>query len=88
MCYRARRDAPEAVLRCPAILILVLAAGAASAVAQNAPAATGAELYQGACAACHGSDGRGTTPTLLGFATPVPDFTDCSFGNPPIRERV
>ena len=36
-------------------------------------------MYKAACAACHGVDGRGTSPTLLGFDTPVPDFTDCSF---------
>src|SRR5690606_36904275 len=38
-----------------------------------------AEIYTAACAACHGTDGRGTTPTLLAFDIPVPDFTDCSF---------
>jgi hypothetical protein len=38
-----------------------------------------AELYNVACAACHGTDSRGTTPTLPGFDTPVPDFTDCAF---------
>jgi mono/diheme cytochrome c family protein len=40
---------------------------------------TGSELYQLACAACHGSDGKGLPQTTLGFRTPVPDFTDCSF---------
>lgn len=32
-----------------------------------------------ACAACHGADGRGTAQTLVGFDTPLPDFTDCAF---------
>lgn len=73
------RRALEVTLRCTAILILSLAAGAASASAQTASAKSGVELYKAACAACHGADGRGTTPTLLGFDTPVPDFTDCSF---------
>jgi hypothetical protein len=40
---------------------------------------TGAELYRSACAACHGADGRGETRALVGFDTPLPDFTDCSF---------
>jgi hypothetical protein len=38
-----------------------------------------AELYESACAACHGSDGRGRTQSELAFETPVPDFTDCDF---------
>jgi mono/diheme cytochrome c family protein len=71
------------MLRIAAILIVALAATATQAVAgsagQNALSPGGAELYNGACAACHGADGRGTAATLLGFDTPVPDFTDCSF---------
>jgi mono/diheme cytochrome c family protein len=41
---------------------------------------TGRDLYDAACAACHGADGRGVTRTTVGFETPLPDFTDCSFG--------
>lgn len=40
---------------------------------------TGEKLYLDACAACHGVMGQGVTQNQLGFATPVPDFTDCSF---------
>lgn len=36
-------------------------------------------MYNAACAACHAVDGRGSPPTLLGFDTPIPDFSDCSF---------
>lgn len=36
-------------------------------------------LYRAACAACHGADGTGAPAYALGFATPLPDFTDCSF---------
>jgi mono/diheme cytochrome c family protein len=43
------------------------------------PAADGARLYESACAACHGSDGRGKTQSQLGFDRPLPDFTDCDF---------
>jgi mono/diheme cytochrome c family protein len=46
------------------------------------PAATGAELYLSACAACHGPDGTGLPETALGFRVPVPDFSDCSFATP------
>jgi hypothetical protein len=40
-----------------------------------------AEIYQAACAACHGSDGTGASPALVGFDVPLPDFTDCSFAS-------
>jgi len=40
-----------------------------------------AEVYEAACAACHGSDGRGLTQTELAFPTTVPDFTDCDFAS-------
>jgi Cytochrome C oxidase, cbb3-type, subunit III len=75
---RGRRDS-EVTLRCAPILIFSLAVGATSVAAQTASVKSGAELYETACAACHGADGRGTTPTLLGFDTPIPDFTDCAF---------
>lgn len=37
------------------------------------------DVYQRACANCHGSDGRGNEPSMLAFATPLPDFSDCNF---------
>lgn len=42
----------------------------------------GRALYQSACAACHGPDGRGQAQNTVGFDTPIPDFTDCSFATP------
>ena len=36
-------------------------------------------IYASACAACHGADGRGRTQSEVGFAIPLPDFTDCDF---------
>lgn len=39
----------------------------------------GRALYESACAACHGTDGRGVPRSTLGFDVAVPDFTDCSF---------
>ena len=39
----------------------------------------GADLYRFACAACHAVDGRGESRSLVGFETPLPDFTDCAF---------
>ncbi len=40
---------------------------------------SGKEIYLSACAACHGVDGRGVGRHAVGFETPLPDFTDCSF---------
>jgi len=40
---------------------------------------TGQEVYQAACASCHGVDGKGAARTAVGFTTRLPDFTDCSF---------
>src|SRR5205085_10883520 len=40
---------------------------------------TGAEVYQAACVACHGPDGRGTQQAVVGFDVALPDFSDCLF---------
>jgi len=63
----------------------ILAACAAAIVCAVGPAAaqerTGAEIYGAACAACHGADGRGNPPSVVGFDVPLPDFSDCSFAS-------
>jgi hypothetical protein len=41
----------------------------------------GPELYEIGCAKCHGADGRGVDPSLVGFTVPLPDFTDCRFAS-------
>jgi mono/diheme cytochrome c family protein len=40
---------------------------------------TGEHIYQTACVACHGSDGKGTPKSVAGFEQPdsFPDFTRC-----------
>jgi mono/diheme cytochrome c family protein len=40
---------------------------------------TGREIYLYACTNCHGADGKGQSQSRLGFADPLPDFTDCDF---------
>jgi mono/diheme cytochrome c family protein len=60
---------------------LVLASPAAPAVAQGPPspgAPTGEDIYRSACITCHGEDGAGGAPDLLGTVEP-PDFSDCAF---------
>lgn len=41
--------------------------------------AAAAQVYDSACASCHGADGAGVPATVVGFALPLPDFTDCEF---------
>jgi mono/diheme cytochrome c family protein len=67
-----------AALLCASLATLGRAA-AESAGAQRSPQRSGAELYHQACATCHGVDGRGAPGAQVGFDTPLPDFTDCSF---------
>jgi mono/diheme cytochrome c family protein len=65
---------------------VTLAVSGVSAAAGISPqtvnAAAGMPLYESACAACHGTDGRGAPPATVGFDTPLPDFTDCGFATP------
>lgn len=42
---------------------------------------TGEQLFRAACAACHGGDGTGAPASTVGFDTPLPDFTNCSFAS-------
>jgi mono/diheme cytochrome c family protein len=42
---------------------------------------TGQQLYEAACANCHGLDGAGTDQNLVAFEEVVPDFSDCSFAS-------
>jgi cytochrome c553 len=72
--------------RCLFVPVLVLV-GAAIAPARllaqgNRAGMTADQLYQTACAACHGADGKGQPRAVVGFDTPLPDFTDCAFTTP------
>jgi mono/diheme cytochrome c family protein len=72
---------PKRVQRAGALLLL-LSAGAPTLSAQlpdDFDALSGRELYDAACANCHGSDGRGLDRAQVGFEEPLPDFTDCEF---------
>jgi len=75
----------HALLLTGAALVWTSGMSAGNTIAERqAPAepTPGRELYETACAACHGADGRGVAPALVGFDTPIPDFTDCSFATP------
>jgi mono/diheme cytochrome c family protein len=63
-------------------VVLACLCWAAPAWAATAPAPTpaagGAQIFQQACTACHGIDGKGAPRALVGFDLPLPDFTDCN----------
>jgi len=61
-------------------LVSTSANGTRPMVADLSELQTGEEIYSAACAGCHGSDGTGVSPSRLGFDTPPPDLSDCSFG--------
>jgi len=70
----------------PLILALIFLWRTGVVRAQAPPASepalrSGAAIYQSACSACHGPDGRGTPRTEVGLEIPLPDFTDCSFAS-------
>jgi mono/diheme cytochrome c family protein len=54
------------------------AKGQTSGTAESAER-TGEQLFRAACVSCHGPDGKGQPPSVLGFEPPAtfPDFTDC-----------
>ena len=61
-------------------VLLLLTCIALPAAAQTGR--SGKQLYEASCAACHASDGTGAPRSVVGFDTPIPDFTDCSFATP------
>ncbi len=61
------------VLNCPASL---------HAQPVDRSALDGQQLYDAACAACHGRDGRGQPIAVRGFDVDLPDFTDCGLTTP------
>ena len=71
-----------------AVSVLTVVASLALALAPPAtaqpapPDRSGRQLYEWSCAACHAADGTGMPRSVVGFDTPIPDFTDCSFATP------
>jgi mono/diheme cytochrome c family protein len=75
------------------LFVAVLTGVAGWALAQNAPPAklklnTGKEVYQAACVACHGPDGKGMPDTTVAFQKPktFPDFTECDQTTPELNK--
>jgi len=60
-------------------VIAVCLAPAVAQAAQASPERSDAEVFAWACAACHGAGGTGAPQSQVGFDTPLPDFTECTF---------
>jgi mono/diheme cytochrome c family protein len=65
-----------------ALLIVHALPSRADAQPADRSGLNGEQLYQRACAACHGTDGRGQPLAARGFEIQPPDFTDCSLTTP------
>jgi mono/diheme cytochrome c family protein len=76
----------RAVTRLVAFWICVPAALVLGQTGNQGPSKTqaGEKIFKSACAACHGSDGRGTAKEIAGFERPrtFPDFTACDQTSP------
>ena len=61
----------------PRLIVLLVCLSGAAMSAQSER--TGEQVFKAACIACHGPDGKGQPPAILGFEPPdsFPDFTDC-----------
>jgi mono/diheme cytochrome c family protein len=67
------------LIACAALALGGAAPASAQADSALAARSAGAGIYQSACLACHGADGKGAGINRVGFDTPLPDFTKCSF---------
>jgi len=59
-------------------LAIVWVVSPATAAAAGAGERSGAEVWAGACASCHGDDGAGRPVTVVGFDEPLPNLRDCT----------
>ncbi|MBA3915909.1 MAG: c-type cytochrome [Acidobacteriales bacterium] len=71
------------------ILVLVASSTLFAEAGSNSSGASrsGEQIYKSGCAACHGSDGRGTPKAVAGFEQPrtFPDFTKCDQTTPELN---
>ncbi len=67
---------------CAAFIVACVVPCVAGQTPAPGPARSGAQIYQSACVACHGPDGKGAPLSEVGFDAPLPDFTDCAFATP------
>ena len=73
--------ATGAAVGSPRMVLLLVSVGTLSlAVLSHAQTTrSDRQIYESACAACHGSDGRGTPSNATDYPIPRPDLTDCNW---------
>ncbi len=85
---RGMRRRAMAVLVAIVARAAVVRARARRCAAGHRAGLSGQQLYEPACAACHGTDGRGQPIAVRGFDTEPPDFTDCQPDDSRSRSRL
>jgi len=77
----SHRFANIAAIFIAGFFVAALVSNAKDSLAQTDKSKTGKQLYQDACATCHGVDGKGSPQHHVGFELPLPDFSDCNFAS-------
>jgi len=71
-------------LKCASLLSAAIIFSAQMSGRQQLHLDTGKQIYQAACTACHGPEGKGMPQSTVGFTAPrtFPDFTQCDQTTP------
>ena len=69
------------VLRVAVFVSVLLAGASARTGTARAQPRSGQEIFESACVACHGDDGRGQSKSQVGFDLKMLAFSDCLFTN-------
>jgi mono/diheme cytochrome c family protein len=64
-------------------LVVIAVLPATLLAGRQAGARTGKQIFEAACAQCHGVNGTGNQKAAVGFEQPLPDLTDCNFTREP-----
>lgn len=72
----ARRSVLAVAVEVGAIVLAIVATPRDS-LAQERTTLTGRQLFEAACASCHGRDGHGAPRSQVGFPEAIPDLAEC-----------
>ncbi len=84
----SRSDSSDRVRPVLTFVCLTLCASAQTKPSEPFKLDTGKEIFEAACVACHGHDGKGAPDTTVGFEKPktFPDFTQCDQTTPELNK--
>jgi mono/diheme cytochrome c family protein len=66
-----------------ALIFIVVIPVTVLASRRAGPPRTGRQIFEAACAQCHGANGTGAHKAAVGFELPLPDLTDCNYSREP-----